>query len=658
MYKKIFCGVFILFLFAIYGNTIELPVNWQYFQDSYVKNTGLVSVKIPSDTIDVSRENLEDIRIFNSAGSEIPYSLFIPAKIEGTERTAQDYKITVRDLQTVIDIKTGISEQIDSIAIVTPANEFLKPVSVFSSSDQKEWYTLAKDKPIFRQYYGIEHLRVEFPKGSYKYLKIFLDDRRKDAIPITGLSVHSASQESIYPDDKIEADIIEKIESPGQTRIVIKLPVKNLRLSKIVMDTAESLFTRQVSILTRTLLQGEIKEVYSGQGTIYRVSVEGKTPFENIIVPVSTQVKSREIILVINNGNSPPLDIKKISVFVKPVFIRFLAEATGTFYLLTGNQLVSAPKYDISELNEYLRKAKFLSAQIGRIITNPKYKPPETLPELGELGSPIDVSDWKYRKAVILSDAGIQKLELDIDVLVHADGTMKDLRLVKDGKQIPYIVERTSILRNLPPAVTNIHVEKKSMVSKWLFTLPQKSIPIVYFSCNIGESIFRRDVSLYEEVLDSRGAIYNRYLGNAVWTKIPKQDNTAFTISLNSIPLTDKIFLEIQNGDNPPLTLSNFQFYYPVTRILFKSSPNNNTCLYYGNNEVANPKYDIDLVANEILSADKKNASLEKEEILNPGSWWELPVQSGITRVIFWIVMVLVVLVLLVVIAKLLPKNS
>ncbi|MDD5687294.1 MAG: DUF3999 family protein [Elusimicrobia bacterium] len=658
MFKKVFCIVFIFFGFTVYGGAIEVPVDWQYFKNINIENIGLVSVKIPFETINVSRENLEDIRIYDAVGGEVPYSISIPARIEETEQPLRDYKVTVNENSTELISKTGISEQIDSIAIITPASGFLKSVSVFSSSDQNEWNCIAKDKPIFRQSYNVENIHIEFTKGSYKYLKVILNDKRKDAIPITGLSVRTVSQESVYPDDEIKIDAIERSETPSQSRIVIKLPAKNLRLSKIMINTDNSLFTRQVSVLTREYLQGEIKESYIEQGTIYRVSVDGQNSFEKISILVSAQIKNNEIILVINNGNSPPLSIKKVTVFVKPVFIRFLTKTTGTFYVLTGNQLISAPKYDISELNEYLQKAKYTSVKIGQIVLNPKYKPPETLPELSELGTSIDVSDWQFRKIMNIPESGIQKLELDFDVIVHADTSMKDLRLVRDGKQIPFIIERTSILRSLQPNVTNIPNDKKLPISSWLLTLPKNSIPVTYLSCNVNESIFQRNISLYEEILDERGAKSNRYLGNAIWTRIPNQSNTSFSINLNTKPITNKIILVIQNGDNPPLTISNIQFYYLITRLLFKATANNNTYLYYGNKDVSSPQYDIDLVANEVLSADKKIATLNKEEALNPSTWWELPVLSGAMRIVFWIVMIIVVIGLLVVIIKLLPKNS
>jgi len=41
--------------------------------------------------------------------------------------------------------------------------------------------------------------------------------------------------------------------------------------------------------------------------------------------------------------------------------------------------------------------------------------------------------------------AGVQEVDLDLHVLANADASFRDLRLMRDGKQQPYLIERTSI---------------------------------------------------------------------------------------------------------------------------------------------------------------------------------------------------------------------
>ena len=110
-------------------------------------------------------------------------------------------------------------------------------------------------------------------------------------------------------------------------------------------------------------------------------------------------------------------------------------------------------------------------------------------------------------------------------------------------------------------------------------------------------------------------------------------------------------------SDNPPIELEKFQVFYSVTRVVFKAKPEDALFLYYGNRQVAPPRYDLTLVAAQLLAADKAPASLAPEEQLKKASWREGRA-AGKGGVVFWGILALVVVVLLAIISRLLPKSS
>ena len=79
-------------------------------------------------------------------------------------------------------------------------------------------------------------------------------------------------------------------------------------------------------------------------------------------------------------------------------------------------------------------------------------------------------------------------------------------------------------------------------------------------------------------------------------------------------PAAIRLVLETHNGDNPPIELEKFQAFYPATRILFKAQPADTLLLYYGNPRAASPRYDLSLVAGQLLAADQAEATLAAEE--------------------------------------------
>ena len=80
------------------------------------------------------------------------------------------------------------------------------------------------------------------------------------------------------------------------------------------------------------------------------------------------------------------------------------------------------------------------SVAVTALAVNPSYQPTETLPEIQDLGTKLDLSEWKIRKPVRIKETGVIKLDLDLETLAGADTNLRDLRLVRDGKQQPYML--------------------------------------------------------------------------------------------------------------------------------------------------------------------------------------------------------------------------
>ena len=109
-----------------------------------------------------------------------------------------------------------------------------------------------------------------------------------------------------------------------------------------------------------------------------------------------------------------------------------------------------------------------------------------------------------------MSGAGAQQLELDLDVLAHAQPGFADLRLMSGSNQVPYIIQRTSISRSLAPAVTATNDAKNPKLSRWIIQLPRAGLPLTRLTCATQTPLFDRSMSLYEELADERGDKYRQ----------------------------------------------------------------------------------------------------------------------------------------------------
>ncbi len=652
--NKFFCTY--LLAIAVSAGASNLPSDWQYEQQFTVSKAVLMKISLPAETLNAARPGLEDLRLYDDVGNEIPYVIDRPMPSPKVVQAAKSFSVSLNPANTIITLESGIAQPFDAVTLESPAPNFIKSVRVEGSIDGIKWVEIARSRPIFRQRSGAANLKISFPSTVSKWLRLTVDDSRSAPIPFTGAQVHTASGGSA-PVETVPATVSERDESPGQTRLAINLGAANLDVAGLEIETTEPLFMRQIAIAVPQVSDSTIREQDIGQGSIYRVAVEGQKPSENLYVPLENSVPTRELILLLKNGDSPPLPVSSVQVEHRPVYLVFLVRDPGIFYLLTGNSHCDAPHYDLAALNMDLKSVAVSTADISAVADNLNFHMPDVLPGLEISGAPLDTSAWKFRKTVKISDTGAEQIELDPDVLARANPDFADLRLMHGSNQVPYIVENTSIERPIGPSVTTTNDAKEPKLSRWLLQLPQAHLPITRLRCVATTPLFQRDLRLYEMVADDRGQNFENGLGEASWTRTPDSKNEEFDLALNQSPQTGSLILDTDNGDNPLLQLEQFKFFYSATRILFKAAPGEELSLYYGNANAAPPRYDLSLVAGQLLAADKNAALLADEEVLQKQSWHAVEI-NGNANYFFWGVLALVVVVLLILILRLLPKAT
>ena len=498
---------------------------------------------------------------------------------------------------------------------------------------------------------GAARLRVQFPEGKWQFLRVVVDDNRTEPLPWTGARLIIAG--SPAPTEPVAVTIKSRDENPGMTRLGLDLGAANLQVASIRIGTSEPVFTRTVTVATPELSEEKLHEQTLSSAVLYRVDLNGKIE-ARLDIPIEKQVYGRELVLLIDNGDSPPLVVSEIRAERRMTRLLFFAPTAGSCNLLSGNSQCDPPRYDLSQLGDQLRRAGAAEGRVSLPALNPDYDAAANLPQGFATGAKIDVTPWKFRKSIQVAKAGAQQLELDPDVLARAMPDLRDLRVVSEEVQLPYLIERTSINRTVTLTAGSANDSERPNVSRWQLKLPQAATPITRITCASDSSLFERTFRIWEELTDERGDKYADELAQATWRRVPNQPVGQLAASLERTPRSDTILIETDNGDNPPIELHDFRGYYPATRVIFTSAKSQPTALYYGNDEAAAPRYDAKLIAAQLLRSERIPAAFGPQETLKSERVRET--LNGSARYIFWGVLGIVVVALLVLISRLLPK--
>jgi hypothetical protein len=629
------------------------PAEWSHQQTLQVRQAGLVKIELPFSLSGACRPGLADLRLLDPQGREVA---FLVEQSHASTKLAvppKSFQEALNDNQTILKIETGIERPLEALVLTTPAPDFLKPVKIEGAASDGQWQVLAAGLPIYRRANWPTDTRIPLSFRSWAQLRITVDNRRSDPIHFTGASlVVTAGETSLTP---ISVSIAEQTEMAEQSRLVLQFPAANVWIAGLTLEATDPLFSRSWSLQERQVSEDQIKEVPVASGSVFRYRASGQPTSEYLYLPVENVLRTRELVLYINNYDSPPLTVSGIRAQTRPVYMLFNAVMPGSFRFLAGHKKCPAPRYDLSPLASQLKNLELTPVEFSDLQANADFRPSEPLPVASSEGVPLDVSPWKCRKRVLLAQTGIQQLELDLEVLAQSRPDLADLRLVREGKQIPYVAERSLLSRSLAVKLTPVEDPKRPRISLWRLDLPYASLPVHQLVCSTPTALFRRNLVLYEEFTDDRGEKYRSTLATGSWIRTEEQGQRQFTLTLNRPPSGKQFFLETDNGDNPPIALEQAKLFYPVSRIYFKAGVDPMVLLYYGRVSAPMPNYDLGLIAPQVLSADHQQAALGPEEKLGSAKKW-FEWEKTPAGVLFWSALTLVVAGLLFVISRLLPK--
>lgn len=618
---------------------------WQSVQKVEVSGAGLVRLDLPPATLGASMPHLDDLRLVSPEGGETPYMVEWPHPENSWTVLSPKVHATLAGQTTVLEFGAQARQPIRVIELLTSASAFIKAASVEGSNDGERWEPVAPNELVFRQTDKTERLRIPIPRGTWKRLRVVIDDSRWKPVPFTGVRLEL--EKAAEPTVPLPVMVQKRVEGGGHTRLTIPLGSPNRWVAWVKLRASDALFSRRVSV--------EANGRIIASQRLYQVALDGHQA-SNLTLPVRAQVAAPELVVEIDNGDSPPLKIEGVEAAAYPVSLAFHAKAAGQWRLFTGNAMASAPVYDVAALSDELRAAPSVTVGVSELAPNPAFDSKATLPETGAPGASIDLKGWAFRQPVTTTQRGVMQVELGLEALAHSNPGFGDLRLVQAGRQVPYVTQPIASHQSVAVTFAAVRDPKRPTVSRWELKLPVKGMPVTSVNVTSPTPLFTRYLEVIEPVRNSFGNASQRVVGAESWHHKPG-DSPPLSMLLSLPTSGDTLYLETDNGDNSPVELGEITVYYPVVRLLFKTVDVAPVHLYYGNPRAGAPRYDLGLVEAELKKAAPLPATLGPEEPLKAVGTDSYK-ESSQGSLLLWAVLALVVGGLLWVMAKWLPQGG
>lgn len=627
--------------------------NWEYRQEITLEKEGPIRLSLPPETLDAAREDLADLRLLGPDGTEIPFAIVQRSTVRPTTQRIP-LQARLDDRTTVVEFGLARTQPIQRILLETPAPEFTKAATVEAEAGDDRWSTVVESALVFRLRGGLAQLALDLRGIPARSLRITLDDRRSDPVPLTAVVVETGAAD---PESWIDlpARIVGTDNDAGTSRVTLDLGFRHRHIAEIELDARERTFQRGVHLVALSVDDNEVVEQELGTGTVARMAFSPEQQCSHLRIPIDAVSPTRELELVVDNGDSPPLSDIRIVAHLRRIDIGFDAPEAGRYTLLSGAPHTGAPRYDVAAFAADWGRLTSTDMPAGPRTANPGFRAEQTPTDVPALAGPIDPAKWSTRRDIRLDSPGAQILELDVPALAAAKRDLGDLRIARGDRQVPYLLERTARTRALPLTLVPTPNKARPNVGRWELALPVANMPLTAVRLTIDATPFSRNAVVGELRSDSRGQPFQKALGYARIERRNAEDPTVFTVPFQERPLGATLVVEIDHGDNAAFAPTAAAVLHPVRRLRFRADETAGLTLLYGNPAAAAPRYDLQLAAPRLLAATQHAAQLTPAEPARTAR----PVfglGSTGTKIAFWGALAVAVAVLIRIVMRLLPK--
>jgi hypothetical protein len=360
---------------------------------------GIYDILVPLEVMDKAREDLADLRLYDSSGREIPYAVRVRREVDDQREIGATVfnRATAGSSTSEVSVDLGESAgEHNEVEIQTTGVNFRRQVEVEGSDSGKEWRKLNTREVLFSfesQNKAVESSRVTYPTSRYRYLRVRVlrDELTDDQAPeITGVKVMMAVREKGELTTwgvPVPAYQLLRNQGAHASQWTIDLGAR-VPCDRLALEIADASFSRPFHIEAVDDPQN-VRLIAAGELT--RHIGEHAKP---LVITFDQEEHARKLRLLVTDYSNQTLSITSIQASAPARQLVFeLKEAPAQpLRLFFGNPKVTEPHYDFEkELPSKLStKPGFPGGQfasggepihitVGNVVTNPEYKP-EPLP--------------------------------------------------------------------------------------------------------------------------------------------------------------------------------------------------------------------------------------------------------------------------------------
>ncbi|CAM4226730.1 DUF3999 family protein [Saccharibacillus endophyticus] len=356
-------------------NNAEASDSWAFAKEIQVaQGAQYQALFLDPDIYGRAEENLGDVRIVNASGQFMPY--YMDSGEEGERGLDREYPLELIDRadgEKEIRFDFRVVQAADNedvrgsrLTFSLPQASFLKKVSLDGSYDGQRWEAVTTGE-LYSTGEGAFRNVIELNEpAKYGYYRVKVP-KGPEPFDLEGMALIDVGTAVSGEDFRRTKEIPFNVESSSGMSEVVMYNADKLRIDRIKLNAAasdgSSGFSRAFYV-NREKGTGANTRILS-PGRLNRLELAGST-VDDTEIWLADPIRNEKPMVVINNGENPPLDIASIEIGYRVDRLVFEDTGTGPYRLVYGAERQETPQYDISAFRTQIEQSGPGEATLGK----------------------------------------------------------------------------------------------------------------------------------------------------------------------------------------------------------------------------------------------------------------------------------------------------
>ena len=342
----------------VLGLLISIHTHAQQFRHSAVvdtvKETGFYAIAVSSQLSAYIKKDLSDIRITDEKGQWVPHIISYPGQNRTKDVTIVTLPVIEKESvnsKTVLIVRNPGIESLSNLYLSLKNTAASRFAALSGSDDNKNWFSIAdslllKQPELFSE--NKVALDITFPKVSYAYFRITIDNGKKDPLNIQeALTFNTALPDSIQSFIENPKASFQQTDSAGFSLIRIDNE-NNFHFSQLnIRISSPKYYERRTRLYTS--YAGNIHSALQATPVgDFLLSSEKNRGYETPLM------KDSVFYLLIENNDNPPVRVEAVTTAQENKKIIAWLEKGEKYHLMFDDLNGVAPTYDLKQFQNLI----------------------------------------------------------------------------------------------------------------------------------------------------------------------------------------------------------------------------------------------------------------------------------------------------------------